>query len=160
MYSWRFLCEEANIKQHTFLKKELCEIGEEAIFHICEGQWGIFFCHDVDKSEYYLIEKSSYLALYYFWLLENLLADISQEATMTIVGSLKYIWIHRSSQYSMMTYNKFYLFPPRIDERGPIGLQHNIATVLRYESVWLWTKRCPFHLHDLFFWFFLMGFKS
>ena len=30
MYPWSFLCEEAKIKQHTFLKKELCEIGEEA----------------------------------------------------------------------------------------------------------------------------------
>ena len=25
-------CEEAKIKQHTFSKKELCEIGEEAIW--------------------------------------------------------------------------------------------------------------------------------
>ena len=27
----RFLCEEAKVKQHTSLEKELCEIGEEAI---------------------------------------------------------------------------------------------------------------------------------
>ena len=32
MYPPRFLCEEAKIKQRTPLKKELCEIGEEAIF--------------------------------------------------------------------------------------------------------------------------------
>ena len=31
IYPWSFLCEEARIKHHTFLKKELCEIGEEAI---------------------------------------------------------------------------------------------------------------------------------
>ena len=32
MYPWNFFCEEAEIKQHTFSKKEFCEIGEEAIF--------------------------------------------------------------------------------------------------------------------------------
>ena len=32
MYSRSFLCEEAKIKQRTPLKKELCEIGEEAIW--------------------------------------------------------------------------------------------------------------------------------
>ena len=31
MYPRSFLCEEAKIKQRTPLKKELCEIGEEAI---------------------------------------------------------------------------------------------------------------------------------
>ena len=31
MYPWSFLCEEAEIKQDTSLKKELCEIDEEAI---------------------------------------------------------------------------------------------------------------------------------
>ena len=32
MYSGSFLCEVAKIKQRTPLKKELCEIGEEAIW--------------------------------------------------------------------------------------------------------------------------------
>ena len=32
MYPRSFLCEEAKIKQHTSLKKELCRIGEEAIW--------------------------------------------------------------------------------------------------------------------------------
>ena len=32
MYPRSFLCEEAEIKQRTPLKKELCEIGEEAIY--------------------------------------------------------------------------------------------------------------------------------
>ena len=32
MYQRSFLCEEAKIKQRTPLKKELCEIGEEAIW--------------------------------------------------------------------------------------------------------------------------------
>ena len=31
MYPRSFLCEKAKIKQRTPLKKELCEIGEEAI---------------------------------------------------------------------------------------------------------------------------------
>ena len=30
--SRRFLCEEAKIKQYTSSKKELCEIGEEAVW--------------------------------------------------------------------------------------------------------------------------------
>ena len=32
MYLQSFLCEEAKIKQRTFSKKELCEIGKEAIW--------------------------------------------------------------------------------------------------------------------------------
>ena len=32
MYPRSFLCEVAKIKQRTSLKKELCEIGEEAIW--------------------------------------------------------------------------------------------------------------------------------
>ena len=32
MYPRSFLCEETKIKQRTSLKKELCEIGEEAIW--------------------------------------------------------------------------------------------------------------------------------
>ena len=32
MYPRSFLCEEAKIKQRSPLKKELCEIGEEAIW--------------------------------------------------------------------------------------------------------------------------------
>ena len=32
MYPRSFLCKEAKIKQRTFLKKELCEIREEAIW--------------------------------------------------------------------------------------------------------------------------------
>ena len=32
IYPQSFLCEEAKDKQHTFLKKELCEISEEAIW--------------------------------------------------------------------------------------------------------------------------------
>ena len=32
MYPRSFLCEETKIKKRTSLKKELCEIGEEAIW--------------------------------------------------------------------------------------------------------------------------------
>ena len=41
MYPRSFLCEEAKIKQRTSLKKQHCEIGEEAIW---ESQYtSIFF---------------------------------------------------------------------------------------------------------------------
>ena len=40
MYPRSFLCEEAKIKQRTPLKKELCEIGEEAIW---ESRFTPFF---------------------------------------------------------------------------------------------------------------------
>ena len=40
MYPRSFLCEEAKIKQSTPLKKELCEIGEEAIW---ESRFTSFF---------------------------------------------------------------------------------------------------------------------
>ena len=46
MYPRSFLCEEAKIKQRTPLKKELCEIGEEAIW---ESRFAPFFTwyHDI-----------------------------------------------------------------------------------------------------------------
>ena len=40
MYPRNFLCEEAKIKQHTPLKKKLCEMGEEAIW---ESRFTSFF---------------------------------------------------------------------------------------------------------------------
>ena len=40
MYPRSFLCEEAKIKQRTPLKKELCEIGQEAIW---ESRFTSFF---------------------------------------------------------------------------------------------------------------------
>ena len=40
MYRRSFLCEEAKIKQRTPLKKELCEISEEAIW---ESRFTSFF---------------------------------------------------------------------------------------------------------------------
>ena len=40
MYPQNFLCEEVKIKQRTPLKKELCEIGEEAIW---ESRFTFFF---------------------------------------------------------------------------------------------------------------------
>ena len=44
MYPQSFLCEEAKIKQRTPLKKELCEIGEKAIWEsrftsFCYTNW-------------------------------------------------------------------------------------------------------------------------
>ena len=40
MYSWKFLCEETKIKQHTFSRKELYEIGEEGVW---QSQFALFF---------------------------------------------------------------------------------------------------------------------
>ena len=40
MYPRSFLCEEAKTKQRSSLKKELCEIGEEAIW---KSQFTSFF---------------------------------------------------------------------------------------------------------------------
>ena len=40
MYPRSFLCAEANIKQRTPLKEELCEIGEQAIW---ESRFTSFF---------------------------------------------------------------------------------------------------------------------
>ena len=41
--STKLLCEEAKIKQYTFLKKELSEIGEEAVWE-SRFTWFFFFC--------------------------------------------------------------------------------------------------------------------
>ena len=46
MYPRSFLCEEAKIKQRTPLKKELCEIGEEAIW---ESRFTSFFNWNAKK---------------------------------------------------------------------------------------------------------------
>ena len=42
MYPRSFFCEEAKIKQRSSLKKELCEIGEEAIW---ESRFTSFFIY-------------------------------------------------------------------------------------------------------------------
>ena len=44
MYPRSFLCEETKIKQRTFLKKELYEIGEEAIW---ESRFTTFFISEI-----------------------------------------------------------------------------------------------------------------
>ena len=46
MYPWSFLCEKAKIKQRTFSKKELCEIGMEALW---ESQFTCFLCKYKDR---------------------------------------------------------------------------------------------------------------
>ena len=46
MYPRSFLCEEAKIKQRTSLKKELCEIGEEAIW---ESRFTSFFYNETQN---------------------------------------------------------------------------------------------------------------
>ena len=55
MYPRSFLSEEAKIKQRTFLKKELCEIGEEAIW---ESRFTSFFLKlpvDANCRKFYFI---------------------------------------------------------------------------------------------------------
>ena len=47
MYPRSFLFEEAKIKQRTPLKKELCEIGEEAIW---ESRFKSFFYAKFDTN--------------------------------------------------------------------------------------------------------------
>ena len=47
MYPRSFLCEEAKIKQRTPLKKDLCKIGEEAIW---ESDSHLFFVNIILNS--------------------------------------------------------------------------------------------------------------
>ena len=62
MYPRSFLCEEAKIKQRTSLKKELCEIGEEAIW---ESRFTSFFLDKISNEKspsfifYIIIEEIS-----------------------------------------------------------------------------------------------------
>ena len=76
MYTWSFLCDEAKIKEHTFSKKELCEIGEEAIW---ESRFAYFFyyliTYGVCKKRKYcnrMIEKKNLLLMnvHVFYILE------------------------------------------------------------------------------------------
>ena len=71
MYPRSFLCEEAKIKQRTPLKKELCEIGEEAIR---ESQFTSFFLVWLNNAIRFFISnrrkikrknKKFYLAIIY-----------------------------------------------------------------------------------------------
>ena len=58
MYPRSFLYEEAKIKQRTALKKELCEIGEEAIW---ESRFTSFFriFHMVDFFQVCITSEST-----------------------------------------------------------------------------------------------------
>ena len=49
MYPRTFLCEEVKIKQRTPLKKEICEIGEEAIW---EYRFTSFFFFNEKKLNF------------------------------------------------------------------------------------------------------------
>ena len=62
MYTRSFFCEEAKIKQRTVLKKELCEIGEEAIW---ESRITSFFKnHHFLKSEKIHINLKKYIKIF------------------------------------------------------------------------------------------------
>ena len=54
MYPRSFVCEEAKIKQRTPLKKELCEIGEEAIW---ESRFTSFTCENTVFLKRNLVTK-------------------------------------------------------------------------------------------------------
>ena len=58
MYPRSFLCEEAKCKQRTPLKKELCEIGEEAIW---ESRFTSFFQCTNDIPHFFLMTYSKNL---------------------------------------------------------------------------------------------------
>ena len=62
MYPRSFLCEESKIKQRTPLKKELCEIGEEAKW---ESQFtSIFNLHVEVEIEYFFHHTTTVSYLY------------------------------------------------------------------------------------------------
>ena len=56
MYPRSFLCEEAKIKPLTSSKKQLCEIGEEAIW---ESRFTSFFIMVNIKFLIFVVEKKS-----------------------------------------------------------------------------------------------------
>ena len=51
MYPQSFLCEEAKIKQRTPLKKELCKIGDEAIWESRFTSFLFIILEGVDISQ-------------------------------------------------------------------------------------------------------------
>ena len=66
MYPRSFLCEEAKIKQRTPLKKELREIGVEAIW---KSQFTSFFYHVKDVLTYSFCFVLFYLFILYISLI-------------------------------------------------------------------------------------------
>ena len=54
MYPRSFLCQEAQIKQRTPFKKELCGIGEEAIW---ESRFTSFFSKTTEEKSKYQGKK-------------------------------------------------------------------------------------------------------
>ena len=56
MYPRSFLCEEAKTKQHTSSKKELCEIGEGAIW---ESRFTCFSDSNNNKIKFKKIKKDA-----------------------------------------------------------------------------------------------------
>ena len=59
MYPRSFLCEEAKIKQRTPLKKELCKIGEEAIWEFTS-----FFFHRFSMKNLRFFLQVRYFVIY------------------------------------------------------------------------------------------------
>ena len=54
MYPRSFLCEKAKFKQRTPLKKDLCEIGEEAIW---ESRLTSFFFSGPHNEKRYILRE-------------------------------------------------------------------------------------------------------
>ena len=68
MFPRSFLCEEAKIKQRTPLKKELCEIREDAIW---ESRFTCFFqIFVISRSIEILIETNFWLGMYVPYILK------------------------------------------------------------------------------------------
>ena len=67
MYPRNFLCEEAKIKQRTPLKKELCEIGEEAIWESRFTSF-LFLTFVTSQSTEILIKSNLWFCTYYAFL--------------------------------------------------------------------------------------------
>ena len=61
MYLRSFLCEEAKINQRTFLKNQLCEIGEEAIWEFRFTSFFNFFLVRIEKKKQVFTTKTNWV---------------------------------------------------------------------------------------------------
>ena len=85
MYPRSFLCKKAKIKQRTFSKKELCEIGEEAIWESRFTSFFIFYLFRFDSYIYIVI----YYILYSFFF-EKVCCLILASSQWKLCGYIKF----------------------------------------------------------------------
>ena len=108
MYSRNFLCKEAKIKQHTSLKKELCEIGEKQYGN--PDSHDFFLSFNVNKRMKRKQVKDASLPSYHFCTRICDPSCVSNLIKYIVDGSFLFYYIWNQQKKSLKSKNCNFLY--------------------------------------------------